>query len=201
MSNPNCRYQELWDGFRKGEENAVREFMQICSPPLCRLIRIRLRQHPALEKVLDVDDLVQECWTELLRSPVRLRLETPSQLVAFSLKVMNDVYGMAVRRYLLCSKRSLERNHVLQEFADLGSQKSAQPSPVEKAIADETWHRLVAGLTPEQKRMLDLAPAEYSRGNCPSNGLQQEDRVPSNPETRTARRRVGWVLLALSSKL
>lgn len=132
----------------RGEDSAVRRFVNVFGP----LVRRAVRRHldPRLRARFDSADFVQGVWASVFRRPTCLeRLKHAGEARQFLARVARNKVLDAARRAVLAQKRDVRVECDLENLAgtphtspDFADQRQARPS--ELARAHEEWHRLVA---------------------------------------------------------
>ncbi len=145
-------FLELMARVRTGSQEAMAELCRRYGGHLRRVVRRKLSQR--LRGQFDSMDFMQDVWASFVAVPLeQYTFDTPEELVLFLSRVASNKVVDAHRR------RVGSRNRAKQEQPLPDSQPlptSREPTPSQVFVADERWERLLAGLTPVQRQVVDL---------------------------------------------
>ncbi len=151
MSESLAEFQALVRRARNGSAEAVREVVAAYGPFILKVVRRRLGQH--LRVRYDSQDFEQMVWASFYAlSREQYAFETPEQLGAFLAALARNKVADAARRAPAAAGAEVAPDEV----------PARQPTPSQVAAAEERWDRLVAGLTPEHRRVLNLLRQGHS---------------------------------------
>lgn len=149
--------QELLRRIRQGSQEAVQELYDRYSHHVLRVVRRKLDQK--LRAKYDSADFTQAVWASFFVQPRhQFRFQRPEELIAFLAELArNKLVDVQRQRYGTC-KYDINRERSLEGSAALRSRDVAdrQPSPSQIVMAEDTWEQLLAGLSPRDRRILEL---------------------------------------------
>lgn len=156
-------FDGLFARAQSGDSEAWAELFRQCYPKVIRVVRRRLNQ--PMRSLYDSADIASDVWRSLLAKSDRFDFPTVESLVAFLQKAATQKVIDEHRR-LHSLKRDRTRTMSLDAGADdysLGLDvASADPTPSQFAVANESWKLVNEPLDETRRRVLDMARQGYS---------------------------------------
>ena len=151
--------EDLLELVRSGDQPAAAELYQRYVDRLFLLARSRLT--PKLERRVDPEDVVQSACRSFFRRVVdgRYRLIEEEQLWHLLAAITVNKARKAVRRHsaekrAVSSEESTARSLALEHVSPIAL--AQEPSPEEAAVLIEETERMMTGLTPKQREILQM---------------------------------------------
>lgn len=152
MSESATEFVELMARVRTGSQEAMTELCRRYGGHLRRVVRRKLSQR--LRGQFDSLDFTQDVWVSFVAVPAeQYTFDTPEQLVLFLSRVACNKVVDAYRQRLGAGKR-IEQQEPTPESIPVPA--SREPTPSQAFLADERWERILDGLTPAQREVVDL---------------------------------------------
>lgn len=152
MDDPSERQDipQLLAAFRAGESAAADALYALCGPAIRAAVRRRL--HDRLRTQFDSLDFVQDVWASFLAAdPDRHEFATAEAVTGYLTRVAHNKVVEVFRRRFKTQKSAISR-----EVAVGDAEPPAQaPSPSQRAIAGEAWERLLRGLPPGHRAVVE----------------------------------------------
>jgi RNA polymerase sigma factor (sigma-70 family) len=177
-------FRDLLARLRVGDPAAAVELQREYGPAL----RVIVRRHldTRLRDWFDSIDFVQEVWAAVLtRSPDRLAVASPQELLALLTRVARDKVTDALRKHARQADGGGRGVRIgeLEESEGEAGLVSRLPAPDEWAIAEEEWERLVDRLPPGYRVIL-----ERLREGCTHEDIARMANVSLSTVNRIVRR-------------
>jgi RNA polymerase sigma factor (sigma-70 family) len=161
-------FARLMERVRAGCPDATRQMFDRYGPHVLRVVRRLLQRR--LRRRYDSIDFAQSVWASFFRVPAeRYSFASPAALVAFLSRVAYNKVKETTRQRLQTGRHDLTRECSLDEPAEAGlpePMKEKLPArvntPSQYVIADERWQKLVRGLPPGHRRVLELLREGHS---------------------------------------
>jgi RNA polymerase sigma factor (sigma-70 family) len=184
-------FRNLVRQVREGSQDAARELVLRYGRAIRRAVRRKLNDK--LRPKFDSLDFVQVVWNSFFRVPDKLeQIESPEELMKYLLAVTRHKVDHENRRYLALVKHNVNRERSLERLPK--EQRAAlaapDPEPVDMAVAHEQWDRMLDGLPPRCRQIVEMRLQ-----GCSTNVIAQELQM-----TDRAVRRVLEKLLQNSSR-
>jgi len=157
MCQKNREFCDLLRSVREGSEEAAWQLVEQYGEVIRRAVRRALSSK--LRSKFDSLDFVQIVWSSFFRARDQLdRFQRPEELAAFLLAMTRNKVGMEVRRRLMTEKYNVNREQPLDMVnCDAHSTLAGnEPAPINVAIAREQWDRILAGLPPQYRQIIQL---------------------------------------------
>jgi RNA polymerase sigma-70 factor (ECF subfamily) len=141
---------------RQGSPEAARQLVDRCGPHILRMVRRQM--HVKLRARFDSADFVQSVWASFFaKPPDNVTFDKPEALVVYLVKMARNKVVDEVRDRMLTAKNNVNREHSLDGSAAFaaGMAVCRQPTPSQVAVAQETYHRLMENLGPENQAIVD----------------------------------------------
>jgi DNA-directed RNA polymerase specialized sigma24 family protein len=173
MDDLNNEFEQLMQRARAGCQEAANEIYQRYGDHVRRVVRRVLRRR--LRRHYDSTDFTQSVWATFFEAPTdQYDFPTSAALIAFLSKVACHKVMQTTRRKLGTARHNANREESLDEpHPDQGGAVGeALPAhiatPSQYVMADERWQRMVQGLPPGHRRVLELlrdghSPADVVR--------------------------------------
>jgi RNA polymerase sigma-70 factor (ECF subfamily) len=164
MKTEDAEFAALMRRVREGSQEAVRELVQGYEEAI--RLNVRRRLAPRLRTQFDSVDFVQDVWASFFAiPPEQYVFETRKELLRFLVKVACSRVADAARNRFGTHKHNLNRENSLDGSAAVAAQHVAgpEPSPSQRAIADETYAGLLDGLSDLDRQIILLLAQERSR--------------------------------------
>src|SRR5438477_876453 len=163
MAKPGDHWQRIIDGLRSGDEAIVREFCQRYGPALERIAGKNL---PAgLRRRVEPEDVVQSAYRTFLRRAGggEFHFADGDDLWRLLCAITpNKVRQQA--RFHLRQKRGMNRETAMDSGSSASSSAwspaDTSPAPDEAAAFKEQFEQIMAGLSDEQRRIVELRLSE-----------------------------------------
>jgi RNA polymerase sigma-70 factor (ECF subfamily) len=158
MRDDQQSFHDLLQRIRDGSQEAVVELVEDYGPLVLRVVRRRL--HPKLRPKFDSLDFVQSVWASFFADTSRLgNFSTKEALVEYLMRMAHNKTVDEFRKRLQTAKYTVNREVALDdgtvaERADPSVPRV--PTPSHRAIAHETWDRLLRGQPPIYREILKL---------------------------------------------
>lgn len=163
MIETKSEFAVLMERVRAGCPQAAQEVFDLYSGPIRQIVRRHL--DPRLRTQADSQDFLQLVWTSFFQtSPEQYTFTDPNSLVNFLIRLARNKMTDAFREKIATDKRNAERVHSLDAPPEGQPSQVAirQPTPSQQVIAEEQWQRLVQGLHPQPRRVLEMLRQGYS---------------------------------------
>jgi RNA polymerase sigma factor (sigma-70 family) len=161
MDEESTRFAQLMQRVRAGEPEAAQELFDRYGKYVLRVVRKRLQRR--LRRRYDSTDFAQAVWATFFTSSAdRYSFDTPAELMAFLSRVAANTVEETTRRHLGTLRYDIKREQSLDDPPPDGEVKIIElmpgrlPTPSQSFIADECWQRMVEGLEPGHRRVLEL---------------------------------------------
>ena len=147
---------KLLQDLQGGSEAAADEFLRRFGPVVFRIVRRRLG---ARSPRFDSADVAQAVWASFFSNREKLKEFADADAM------LRYLAGMAVNKvrkvnhdHFLVQKRAAAREQSIEtrEHGRVDEPYARDPSPSQRAIADETWERLLAETPQSQQHILYL---------------------------------------------
>lgn len=148
---------------RAGDQSAWEELFHACYPKVVRVVRRKL--NPPMRSLYDSTDFASDVWKSLAAKFERFDFPSIDSLMAFLKQAAEQkVVDEYRRRHTLKRDIDLERPlaGVRDDGVEAGALKSADPTPSQVAQAVEGWELLRAGLTEQQRDVIELKRLGYT---------------------------------------
>jgi RNA polymerase sigma-70 factor (ECF subfamily) len=142
---------------RRGSRQAAEVLCERYGPHILRVVRRKLDKK--LRCKFDSQDFEQAVWASFFIDPSHeYRFERPEELIAFLADLAHNKLVDTLRQRYRTAKYNVNRERSLEGSAAQQARKvvARQPSPSELAVADERWDQLLAGQSPQNRRILEL---------------------------------------------
>ena len=154
MESPDSRLAMLLEQAATGDNDAAQRLHDEYSHHLLRVVRRHLPS--GLRRQFDSGDFLQSVWGSFFTGPVEcLRFNTPKDLVCFLVRMARNKINDACRQSLLALKRDPRREEK-KNWAAAEMTCGREPTPSGQVQVDECWERFHRGLTPQEKKMVEL---------------------------------------------
>ena len=156
MSEQNDEFRELMNEVRSGSEDAAVKFLDLYGDHIYRAVRRRLNR--ALRPRFDSQDFVQAVWASFFRHRSQVvKFKRPDELVAFLTRVAGNKVIDECRHRMQTQKANVNRECSIDEDLSPGASPAGRdPAPSQVAIAKEQWERMIEGVPPHYRRILEL---------------------------------------------
>jgi RNA polymerase sigma factor (sigma-70 family) len=161
MDEQKSQFDQLMERVSAGDPEAGRELFERYGDHVRRAVRKRLQQR--LRRRYDSCDFTQSVWASFFQLPAeRCLFPTPESLVAFLSRMASNKVMEATRRRIGTVNRDMEREQSLdaphpEQGGNVGEAVHARvATPSQYVIADERWQRIIRGLPPGHRRILEL---------------------------------------------
>jgi RNA polymerase sigma-70 factor (ECF subfamily) len=156
-------FDRLMQRVREGCPDAAQEVFNRFSEPIRWVVRRKLNRR--LRTQYDSVDFIQSVWASFFQVPAeRFTFASPQELIGFLAQLATHKVVDAFRRRLQTAKHDLKRECSYDALADNNSPELPfhQATPSQVAIAHEHWERMVDGLPPMQRRILEMLRQGHS---------------------------------------
>jgi RNA polymerase sigma factor (sigma-70 family) len=161
MDEEKHEFEQLMQRVGAGSQDAARELFERYGHHVRRVVR-KMLQH-RLRRRYDSADFTQSVWASFFQVPAEnYSFPTPESLVAFLSQIACNKVLEVTRKRLGTSCHNMEREQSLdtphpEQGGNVGEALHArQASPSQYVIADERWQRMIRGLPPGHRRVLEL---------------------------------------------
>jgi RNA polymerase sigma factor (sigma-70 family) len=177
---------ELLERYRNGDGDAASELVERFGGRILAVVRMTL--NPRLRGLFDSQDFQQAVWASFFANVDRIEHTASPEAIGRWLAVVarNKVVEEG-RRRLYSQARSVGREVVIDDVDCVEPLLSREPSPSERAVADEQWSLLNRGLTPMQSTLLALKRSGATLGEI-AEKLGISERTVRRTITRLATR-------------
>ena len=162
MAEADDDFRNLMDRMRSGSDEAARELFDRYSGHISRVVRRKLAQQ--MRRQYDSLDFLQAVWASFFAlSPTEYRFERTEELIGFlSAMAYNKVIDVVRRRTSLKSTEQRDRPIGRRSVERREERTRPQPTPSQEVIAEERWHRMLAGQPPTFRRALEMLRVGHS---------------------------------------
>jgi RNA polymerase sigma factor (sigma-70 family) len=163
MAETPSEFAALMERVRAGCPQAAQEVFNLYSDAVRQIVRRHLG--PRLRTHADSQDFLQMVWTSFFKDAAdRYNFPDPDSLVNFLSRLARNEMSTAFRDNFARDKRNRDRTHSLEELPEQQPEELAvrQPTPSQLVIAEEQWERLLEGLPPNARRILEMLRQGYS---------------------------------------
>jgi len=138
-----------------GDESAAAEILQAYGRSMLRAVRYRLKQQ--LRRDFDSTDFTQAVWQSFFASPIDAsKFSDPRALCAYLARLGERKVQEFARRENTLKRGGKRRQPLDSAVANSKASAACDPTPSQEAMALETWQRLVQGLSPRDRKILEL---------------------------------------------
>ena len=167
MDDAEADFQRLMERVRAGCPEAQREVFERYCQFVRRVVRRRLRRQ--LRRRYDSDDFTQAVWASFFQVPTeQFVFPTSEDLIAFLGQMADNKVKettrkrLGTRRHRSAYAQSLDAPNPNEDGPVGEAVPMVRPTPSQTLIADERWQRLIQGLAPGHRRILELLRDGYS---------------------------------------
>jgi RNA polymerase sigma factor (sigma-70 family) len=145
-----------------GSESAAQRLLQEYGPTVLRAVRLRLGER--LRRDYDSADFAQAVWQSFFTHlHERNAFENPKALCAYLARMAERKILLAVRLQGRRKRDSKRRQELDSALANDSQLVATDGSPSQRAIAAETWERLMASLSLRDQKIVHLRLEGRSR--------------------------------------
>jgi RNA polymerase sigma-70 factor (ECF subfamily) len=148
-------FRSLLERVRQGSEEAAWDLIEVYGPHILRVVRRKLNAR--MRPKFDSTDFVQAVWASFFTSRSQiLRFNQPEELIAFLAAMARNKVITEVRRRLIHEKYNIINEEPLHDstLPAPTNPHGHQPTPSQVAVARERWQRMVAGQSPQHRKIL-----------------------------------------------
>lgn len=165
MPSNDQAFHRFMERLRQQEPTAYADFLAVYGDAIRRVVRRHLPDR--LRTEYDSLDFVQDVWTSFLALPPARYGTFPDAdaLARFLARVAHNKVIAVYRKRFLTRSRDISREQPLALAGDDSGEDipSQDPGPFESAVAQERWERVVRGLPPGHRAIVERLREGYTQ--------------------------------------